>query len=287
MYYIQEADKLNFFINKFNIIKLQGNKILLPIKSEEKNKIEIGDKKEIKQTKKEIILAKKIDKIIKKANSNKIVLSKEIKKHGILINKLYSSNFDIIDGKWLLKMMLPEIVEKIIQNQKMKSNETTLYILANDTTDSTIENIKILVEKYKNIYIITKHIEKFKKIEEQILDQTGAIITVMNNKKKSLLKAKIIINIDFPNELINQYNINQESIILDLYGETKIKKKSFTGKIIKDYEIELKNNKEYYSIDEKLYDKKDLYEATFYKQQTFRNVRERIKKDKVVIKKCE
>ena len=36
MYYIQESDKLSFLIKLFNIIKLEGNKIILPI-TREKN----------------------------------------------------------------------------------------------------------------------------------------------------------------------------------------------------------------------------------------------------------
>ena len=38
----------------------------------------------------------------------------------------------------------------------------------------------------------------------------------MNNKKKSLAKAQIVINADFTNELLNQYNICENGIIIDL-----------------------------------------------------------------------
>lgn len=57
-------------------------------------------------------------------------------------------------------------------------------------TEIAIENIKKLAKNHKHIAIITKNISKMKNIEEQILEETGAIITVMNNKKRSLAKAK-------------------------------------------------------------------------------------------------
>lgn len=285
MYYIEEADKPNLIEKKFNIVKLEGNKIIIPIdtKKEDKN-VEIKNKEKNKEIRKETIISKKIEKILKKANSTKIILSKEVKKKKIIENKLYTLGYDIVDGKWIMKMLIPEIIEKIIEKEELTKSELDIYILINDTRDEIIENIKILVEKYRNIYIITNHKERFKKLEEKTFKNIGAPITIMNNKKRSLLKAKIIINIDYPNELINQYNINQQSIILDLYGETKINKKSYNGKIIKEVEINKKRN-EIFNINEKLYSQIELYEALFYKKQPFKNVREKIKKDKVIVRK--
>ena len=273
MYYIEEDDKPSWIEKKFNIIKQEGNKIIIPLEDKEGNKEKI----------KEIKIAKKIEKILEKSNSKKIILSNKIKAKKILINKLYELGYDIVDGKWIMKMMIPEIVKKISEKEKIKKEELDIYILINDAREEIIENIKILVEKYRNIYIITNHIEKFKNLEEQILNKTGAEISIMNNKKRSLIKAKLIINVDFPNELINKYNINQESIILDLYGNTKINKKSYNGKIIKEIKIE-KKRQETYNINEKLYNEIELYEATFYKKQPFKNVREKIKKDKVLVR---
>ena len=285
MYYIEEADKPNLIEKKFNIVKLEGNKIIIPIdtKKEDKN-VEIKNKEKNKEIRKETIISKKIEKILKKANSTKIILSKEVKKKKIIENKLYTLGYDIVDGKWIMKMLIPEIIEKIIEKEEITKNELDIYILINDARDEIIENIKILVEKYRNIYIITNHKERFKKLEEKTFKNIGAPITIMNNKKRSLLKAKIIINVDYPNELINQYNINQQSIILDLYGETKINKKSYNGKIIKEVEINKKRN-EIFNINEKLYSQIELYEALFYKKQPFKNVREKIKKDKVIVRK--
>ena len=52
------------------------------------------------------------------------------------------------------------------------------------------------------------------------------MITINNNKKKSLTKSDIILNIDFPNELINKYRIAENANIINIKGETKIKQKT-------------------------------------------------------------
>lgn len=273
MYYISEGDMLNPITKKLNIIKLKGNNIILPIEKDEK----IPEKKEIK-------LAKKTKKIINTLNSKKIIISKEIKKHEKYTSNLQTNDLEIINGKWLYTILLPEILTYITKKQNKEPEKTTIHILVNNPTEISINNIKLLSKKYKNITIITKHIEKFKKIEDQILEETGALIAVTNNKRKSLSKAQIIVNIDFPNEYINQYTINENSTIIDLYGGTKINKKRYNGIIIHDYEIEIKNKKEY-TIDEKKYEQKEIYEAKFYKKQPIKYIREKLKKDGITITK--
>ena len=69
--------------------------------------------------------------------------------------------------------------------------------------------------------IVTNNIEKFKKLEDKIMEN-GIMITIGNNKKKSLMKSKIILNIDFPNELINKYMIKEDAIIINVPGKVKI-----------------------------------------------------------------
>lgn len=285
MYYICESDKPKLWQELFNIIRLEGNKIILPICNVEKrNKKNNNEKKEMKEKQMELKLAQKTNKIINQTNSRKVVISKEIQKHKTYLNQLYTYDLDIIDGKWLFFMLIPEILEYVIKKQKIVKEQSNIHILVNQLNENIVKQIKELSKKYKNVYIVTKHIEKFKKIEEEILEDTGTVITVMNNKKKSLAKSKIIVNIDFPQELINQYVICEDAIILDCLDSLKITKKRFNGIIIHDYDIFLKNNIEY-GITQDLHYQKDLYEAEFYKKQPYEQIREKIKKDGIQIVK--
>lgn len=274
MYCIQKYDKPNLLIRWFKIVKLEGNKIYIPI---------VNYEKKDKQLKLEEKLAKKTKKIFKKLNSKKVVLSKEVKNHTKYMNLLQTYQLDIIDGRWLFRMLVPEIIEYVENKKELEPEETTIHILANDFTEVVIENIKKLAQNHKHVAIITKNISKMKKIEEQILEKTGSMITVMNNKKKSLAKAQLIINFDFPTELLKQYAIFEDSTIIDITRNIKILKKRFNGVIITNYEIDFKNKSEY-KIDEKLFFTRDLYEAEFYKNQPYKYVREKIKRDGIYIR---
>ena len=157
--------------------------------------------------------------------------------------------------------------------------------MINDLTDIEFENIKILARKYKTINIVTNHIEKFKRLEKQLQENEGIIITITNNKKKSLMKSQIILNIDFPKELINKYNMQDDAIIVNVKGNAKINKKRFNGLTINDYEIDFredrKNNK---ALNNHFY-LKDLYESELYKKQRICEIKEKIRVDKVIVKK--
>lgn len=271
MFYIEKNDKPNWLEKRLNIIKIRENTIFLPMEEEMKgHKIEK--------------LAMKTKKIIQKySNSKKIVLSKELQNEQLYINYLNSYGLEIQNGRWLFEILLPEVVEYIINKKKIE--KINISIMINDLTDIEFENIKTLARKYKNINIVTNHMEKFKNLEKQLQEDEGIIITITNNRKKSLMKSKIILNIDFPQELINKYNVQDETIIVNIKRKTKINKKRFNGLIINDYEIDFrddkKNNK---ALNNKFY-LKDLYESELYKKQRISEIKKKIKIDKVVIEK--
>ena len=66
-------------------------------------------------------------------------------------------------------------------------------ILVNQLSESTLQNIKQLVKEYKRINIVTNHMQQLKRLEDEMLEQEGMMITVTNNKKKSLLKTNFIL----------------------------------------------------------------------------------------------
>ena len=272
MFYIQENDKPTFLEKMFTKIRIENNRIILPIEKE------LTEKKQEK-------LAQKTIKMLNKSSSKKIVVSKKIEEYEKLMNILKSKYINV-DGKWLYKMLVPEMMEYILKKKNIKKEETSLYILVNDTTDVVLQNMLEFAKEYKTITIITNHLDKFKKIEERILEESGINISIMNNKKKSLSRARIIINFDFPKELINQYVINEKAIILNLPGKLKINKKRYEGKIIQGYEIKLKETKEDQSYNQELekFYPKAIYESKFYYEQPYQYIRDKIKKDKVEIK---
>ena len=270
MFYIEKNDKPSWFERKINLIKVQENTIIVPIN-------ENTNKKQVEK------IAKKTNKIISKmTSSKKIVLSKKIQQEEQYVNYLNSYGLEISDGRWLFEILLINIVEYLIQKRKIE--KVSISILINDLTEIEFENIKLLANKYNTINIVTNHIEKFKKLEEQLREE-GIIITITNNKKKSLMKSNIIVNVDFPKELLNKYKVNENANIINLKGKVKINQKSFNGLNINNYEIDFRDDKKSIQAYSNKYYLKDLYESELYKKQRLDSINSKIKADKVIVKK--
>ena len=80
----------------------------------------------------------------------------------------------------MFEILLTDIVNYIVEKQKIE--RVNISVLINDLTDKEFENIKLLAQKYTTINIVTNHIEKFRKLEQQ-LQEKGIIATITNNKK--------------------------------------------------------------------------------------------------------
>ena len=266
MYYIKETDKPSKFAEFFHIVKLENDTIILPI---------LGTSLDEKTAYK---LAIKTKTILDKTNSKKLVLSKQIKQQEAYMSYLYSYNYEIVDGRWLFQMLLFDVLEYIIKKLKIKEEEIKIGILVNDISDLAIYAIEKLVTKYKYVKIVTNHINHFKNIEEKISEEQGIFINVGNNKRKILSKTNIILNLDFPTELINRYTIYNTATIINFKGNVKIKDKRFNGLNINDYEIDWKTNPHL-----EKFEAKDIYEAIQYKNQPIGETFKKIKRDNVII----
>lgn len=276
MYYIREIDKPNMLLEKLNIVRLKNDEIILPIKTENNNEKTMNNLEK---------LAYKTNKILAKTNSKKLVLSKNIKKQKQYVNYLYAYDYDIVDGVWLFKILLPDVLEHIIKKKNLNKSNIQISILTNNISELEIINIKNIVKNYKKVNIVTFHIEKLKKLEQEILREDGIVMNMGNNKKKGLSKTKIILNLDFPQEVLNKYNINDEAIIVNFEGGINIEKKRFNGININDYEIKVLNSNEIDFSKTTKFALKDIYEAEQYKTQPIKQVIEKIRNDDVQIDK--
>ena len=269
-FYVKEDDKPNKLKRAFGIVKESNDEIII-----QKN---LTDKRIIK-------VANKINKICKKRNVKNVVLSKTITNKQNLENALISNEIIIFDGRWLFSYMAYEIIDFIIKKTNKIKEETEITILCNFISDEVIENIKMFVTKFKRINIVTNHMHDFKKLEKSFYDEYGVVITITNNKKKSLAKAKIILNFDFVKEVLNKYSIYEQAIIINIEGNIKIDKKRFNGLVVNDYEIFSKRAEEYFNVERiKEFNLKDLLEARLYRKDSFINIRQDITKGNYKIK---
>ena len=275
--YIKEIEKtsgLKFILSKLkkylNIIKIEDDKVYyLPIFKE--NKL---SEYRIKK------LTKKISILLEKDVSNSIVLSEYLNKNQLLKNYLYSKNVNILNGKFLFKCLTYKIIEYIfkIKNSKMESGEVSLLI--NDFTEINKEIIISIAKDIKRLNIVTNNISKCKKIEEYLYEEFGIILNISNNKRRSLLKSEIIINLDFPEELINKYMLYYNATIVNMIGKINIYSKRVNGININNYTIVLP---EEYKLEN--FQNEIVYESLIYKKSSYKEINEQIIKDKIEIDK--
>lgn len=211
---------------------------------------------------------KKIEKIIKRLKRyeiNYVVLSKKIHLLSNFVNILNSHEISIYDGKWIGQYLILDIIEYLEKKQKITNNDE-VTILANDLTEEVKGNINALVKKFKKVRMVTNHPEKFKKIENDLLENQGISIIISNNKKKSLINSQIIINFDFVEEEINKYNINEDAIIISICEKIKINKKRFLGIVIIDYEVKCNDDYSDLKQNDSIIENKEFYNKEIYEE---------------------
>ena len=154
------------------------------------------------------------------------------------------------EDKKLLSDFAEEILKNIIEKQKQVAEQQSIYILAKENNLQRKNQITNLLAKYKAVNIITPNIREFKKLEKN-LEESSETFAVLNNKKKSLTRAQYIINVDFNEKEILEYNINRTATIINL-NKGKLHLNNFDGYVINNIEVNSENQK---------FDVKDLYLA--------------------------
>ena len=96
-----------------------------------------------------------------------------------------------------------------------------------------------IARKVKTLNIVTTNINKFRSIEKTLYNEYGILLNISNSKKTSLVKSRIILNFDFPEEIINRYVINRNAIVVNFLNKVQIYSKKFNGININYYNISM------------------------------------------------
>lgn len=279
--YIKEEDKTCDIVKQviikikrlFNMVKIQntGEKVFITLPITNKDKISKYRSK---------AMAKKVFKNLYDNYIENIILSEYLSQNEIFKNKLYEENMNILNGKYLFKALSSNVLEYICKQKKIKIEEVgTISILVNDLDEISYQSIILIAGKVRSLNIVTNNIDKFHKIDDYLYNELGIITNIVNNKQKSLSKSEIIINYDFPNELINKYNINNRAIIINVPNNIRIQSKKFDGICIKNFRLKVPKE---YNI--KGFNNEIIYESVIYKK-SLENIYKQILKDKVKIRK--
>lgn len=175
-----------------------------------------------------IIISKQIKRLIKESKSKKSIRNLKI----ILDNSETS--------KVIYRDFFNELVKSIIKLKKEIPEEQSIYILLNSNNVYYINLINRIIPDYKMINIVTQHRELFKRLEE-MAEENLEPISILNNKRKSIAKAKYIINFDYNCEEIANYCINRTAIIFNISNSNIKNLNVFDGTIINNLQIKSKD----------------------------------------------
>lgn len=215
-----------------------------------------------------------IKKIINKKSEETIILSKSLKK--------YEKKINLNKKDTTMRFLVCDILEYITNKLNIRIELQNIYILANEYNKNNIEIIKYLCNKVKTINIVTSNISKYSKLEDELYNEEGLLITVTNNKNKGLKRANFIINLDFSNEDIASYNINMNSIIINCTNNKIDALRYFQGIIINDICIDLEEAEENKFLYEE-FDKREIYNSFQNENRKYIETISKIKQDKVQI----
>ena len=184
-------------------------------------------------------------------------------------------NYRKLNGTFSLKYMIPELTLYCFKLINPKIEE--IFICADSFSDENIQIIKDLSSYVKVVNIISSN-SRYLSLEEE-LERSGIYITVNNNKRKSLKRANVIINLDFKD--FKNYTINRNLIIIDISGKLNISK-GFDGIYIKKIKIETKKVMRVFNEYEN-FEKDKLIEAEMVRIEKYSKVRDYIKLNKFEI----
>ncbi|MEE0128026.1 MAG: hypothetical protein UE116_07030 [Clostridia bacterium] len=197
---------------------------------------------------------KKLLEKLKEDNIKNIVVAKKDKENIEFLNNIYSNNMNIIDGKILFKHLIPEIIEYISNVCKINKNDMQITILANDYSQINIFYINELITEVKSVNIVTNNINRFKQFADRLYNKEAIVVPIMNNKNKSLLNKKIILNIDFSEEQLKKYKMNRKAIIINIENNIEKVNRTFTGININNYKLISKK-------EESEFEENEIYES--------------------------
>ena len=203
-------------------------------------------------------------KLLKKDNIDYIIAEKGI-----------DINYKKLNGSFALKYMIPEVVKYCFRLINPKTEE--VYICTNNFTNENIQIIKDLSSYVKVVNIISSN-SRYLALEKE-LERSGIYITVNNNKRTSLKRANVIVNLDFKD--LKNYSISRNIIIVDVSNKFNIDK-GFDGIYIKGVKIVTNKIMRVFGEYEN-FEKNQLIEAEMVKIEKYNMVREYIRINKFEI----
>lgn len=265
--YIKEERKTNFF-QGVEIENFENNYVIT-IYDKEKNRVK-----------------NKLVKYIKKFKIDTLVFSEDLKEYKEEICQKMQDYIVVINGRKVMEFLQFDIMKYILEMQNKDIRQEEIYIVFKKDNSLDLNFLKVFIENFRMTNIVTNDLERLKNVQDNLLYNDNILISVSNNKKKALKRAKYILNVNLNKGELEKYRINREAIIVNIKEDVHYDDISFAGINVKYLEVELPD--EYLERFEKVgmkFDNVKLYESVLLKEgmnkRKMEEVHERIKNDGV------
>lgn len=277
--YIKEERLNNSFFQNFQGIEIgiADNNYIIAIHDKDKKSIQ-----------------KRLVKKIYKLKIDAIVFSKELEgkfKDDICEMLKLDDNINVkmINGKKLMEYMEFDIMKYILEKQKHSMRQEDIYIIFKRDNSLNLNFLVRFIENFRMTNVVTNDIARLKNVQDNLLDNENILISVSNNKKKALRRAKYVLNVNLTTEELAKYNINRNAVIINIRENVKYSNPGFEGINVNYFDINVPDE-----LDEKFeqmgnnFDLVKLYESLLLAEsfgETFtEKAYEKIARDEIQVK---
>lgn len=277
--YIKEERLNNSFFQNFQgmEIGIVDNNYIIAIHDKDKKSIQ-----------------KRLVKKIYKLKIDAIVFSKELEgkfKDDICEMLKLDDNINVkmINGKKLMEYMEFDIMKYILEKQKHSMRQEDIYIIFKRDNSLNLNFLVRFIENFRMTNVVTNDIARLKNVQDNLLDNENILISVSNNKKKALRRAKYVLNVNLTTEELAKYNINRNAVIINIRENVKYSNPGFEGVNVNYFDIKVPDE-----FDEKFeqmgnnFDLVKLYESILiaenFGEASTEKVYEKIARDEIQVK---
>lgn len=236
---------------------------------------------ELPKWKKKEKFKQKIEEIRKKEKINQFLFTEEVKNY--LGEEVIKKEQCKLHQK-INRSFLWEELQYLLKCQGKNTQNIDLYFLVNEYSKEMKEVLSFFALSYKVINILSKNQKYYTRWIERMEEKEQTNFIYSRNYRKSLAKAKIIINIDFTSQDLKKFKLNPNAILFNLSEEKLSFQQVFNGILVTGVGLEADEQKLGIYSELKSFSFEEIYLARMDPNLSYEEVIRKIKKDNVKVK---